>query len=116
MFKLILMDREGKKLKIGDLVKVSDGRGFSFYAKIQYDKKSKTIAPFHTFSFHSFLKVDKLPKNAIERTDRNFTYWFVHNPESDLDVHQTTTRNYVLSWLECERALKESCYCIELIE
>ena len=55
MFKLELYDRKGNILSIGDIVKISDGKGFHFFSEVKFLEDEKCIAPFHTFSFHSCL-------------------------------------------------------------
>lgn len=46
MFILELYDRLGNKLNLGDIVKVSDGRGsFQFFAEVKYLEEEKCLTP-----------------------------------------------------------------------
>ena len=114
MFILKLFDREGTELKEGDLLQVSDGRGFTFYAEVGYDEKEQIIHPFHTFSFHSFLKVKEVPNEFIllpTKTDTKYKYWYADQPEEDNDAE--SFKNYFMSWKECEMLLSDRCFRIE---
>jgi hypothetical protein len=112
MFKLTLHDRKGQELKEGDIVKVSDGRNIKFYSEVKYLPESKAIAPFHTFSFHSFEKVDKLPENAVlQPTETSYKIWYIVGIEPDEDAKDF--EDYLLSWRECERLLEKNIFRIE---
>lgn len=113
MFKLELYDRLGNKLNMGDIVKISNGRNFSFYAEVKYLKKEKCITPFHTFSFHSFEKVDKVPDHAEKSTEERYNIWFTHNPEQDLNPEYG--EKYLIDWRQCEHLLQQRCFRIEPI-
>ncbi len=110
--KLVLTDVHGKTLNFGDIVKINSGRGDDscFYAEVKYLEKEKAIAPFHTFSFHSFEKVDKLPENAQELNEPRYKAWFVNTgPEA-----AKRFEGYLMSWRQCEHELHR-CFHIELI-
>ena len=115
MFILKLYDRKGNLLKIGDLVKISDGRHFKFFSEIKYLEKEQAIAPFHTFSFHSIEKIDKIPDNAnIIKQEGRYNAWFTHNAEVDEDPERYD--KYFRHWIECEYLLSQRCFIIELIK
>ena len=80
MFTLELYDRKGNKLNIGDIVKISDGKNFTFYSEVKYLEKEKAIAPFHTFCFHSFEKVETVPDHAKPGTEERYKIWYTHTP------------------------------------
>jgi hypothetical protein len=112
MFLLKLYDRQGTELNEGDIVKISDGKSFSFYSEIKYLEKEEAIAPFHTFSFHSFLKVDKLPENTILSKEIRYRIWFVQNPE--LDESPEEGEKYLIDWRQCEHLLSQRCFRIKM--
>lgn len=112
MFTLKLYDRLGTELKIGDIVKISDGHKFSFYSEIKYLASEECIAPFHTFCFHSFEKVDKLPENAVLSTiETRYKCWYINNPTSDDNAAQFS--HYLTEWRQCERLLEQRTYRIQ---
>lgn len=115
MFKLELYDRVGNKLHIGDIVKVSDGKGFSFFAEVKYLEDEKVITPFHTFSFHSFEKVDKVPDHAKKSTEEMFDMWYTHSPELDEEKAAKEAEKYLIDWRQCEHLLEKRCFRIELL-
>jgi hypothetical protein len=112
MFTLELLDRNGVSLKEGDIVKVSNGKEFHFFAEVKYLEKENAIAPFHTFSFHSFEKIDKLPDNAIKSTETRYGIWYVTDPENDCAEAAESAKDYLISWRECEHALDKRCFKI----
>ena len=112
MFILELYDRLGQKLNIGDIVKISDGRHFKFYAEVKYLADEECIAPFHTFSFHSFEKVDKVPENAIQSTEERYKIWYIDNPESDDNAKNY--EHYLIEWRKCEVLLRNKIFRIKL--
>jgi intein/homing endonuclease len=114
MFLLKLYDRKGKELNEGDIVAVSDGKRFTFYCEVKYLAKEKVIAPFHTFSFHSFEKVDKVPANAVESTEERYKIWYIYNEEATADEAADKAKNYLMDWRECEHLLSEKCFQIQL--
>jgi len=114
MFKLKLYDRIGNELQIGDIVKVSDGKNIIFYSEVKYLEKEQVITPFHTFSFHSFEKVDKLPDNAIKCTEERYNIWFTHSVEADSEAAAEAANKYLIDWRVCEHLLETRCFRIEL--
>lgn len=114
MFTLELYDRIGQPLNIGDIVKVSDGRRFNFYAEVKYLEKEETITPFHTFSFHSFEKVAELPETLIKCSEERYNIWFTHNPEIDTEEAIKEAEKYLIDWRQCEHLLKNRCFRIKL--
>jgi len=116
MFKLELYDRKGNKLNLGDIVKVSNGKEFSFYAEVKYLENEKVIAPFHTFSFYSFEKVDKIPEHAKKSTtEERYNVWYTHSPELDEKEAVEYANKYLISWRECEYLLEKRCFRVELL-
>jgi len=111
MFILKLQDREGKELNEGDLVAISNGKEFTFYCEVKFLEKEQAIAPFHTFSFHSFVKVDKLPENAIKSSEERCNIWYVPNAEEDKGAN--SFNRYLISWRECEIALEKRAFNIQ---
>ena len=115
MFKLELYDRIGNKLNLGDIVKVSNGREFSFYAEVKYLENEKVITPFHTFSFHSFEKVDKIPEHAKKSTEERYNIWYTHSPELDEKEAAEYANKYLIDWRQCEHLLEKRCFRVELL-
>lgn len=113
MFTLKLYDRKGAELKEGDIVKVSDGRRFSFFAEVKWLEKEQAIAPFHNFSFHSFDKVKSIPENAVKSTEERYNIWYVYDEFAELDEESNDFSQYLMSWRECESMLKDRCFRIE---
>lgn len=113
MFKLELYDRIGNKLNMGDIVKISNGKEFTFYAEVKYLEAEKCITPFHTFSFHSFEKVEKVPDHAIKSAEERYGIWYTHNPEVDESAKEA--EKYLIDWRQCEHLLQQRCFRIELI-
>lgn len=108
MFILKLLDRKGKELNIGDIVKVSDGRYITFFAEVKWLEKEKVITPFHTFSFHSFEKVDKVPDDAIKSTEERYNIWYLDEKIED-DEGVSNFEHYLMEWRKCERILERCC-------
>lgn len=115
MFKLTLYDRVGNELKIGDIVKVSNGQRLQFYAEVKYLEAEKVITPFHTFSFHSFEKIETLPENAIRLSEERYAIWYTHSPELDESQAVQHAEKYLIDWRHCEYLLEKRCFRIELI-
>lgn len=111
MFILKLQDREGKELNEGDLVAISNGKEFTFYCEVKFLEKEQAIAPFHTFSFHSVVKVDKLPENAVKSTEERCNIWYVPNAEEDNE--SKSFERFLISWRECEIALEKRAFIIK---
>ena len=110
MFTLKLYDRKGIELNLGDIVKISDGRWIEFFAEITYLEKDKCIAPFHTFSFHSFEKVDKVPENALRATEERYNVYYLINKEEDYEAKNY--ESYLTEWRSCEHLLEKGYYRI----
>jgi hypothetical protein len=101
MFTLHLYDRKGNELKEGDIVKISNGREFTFYAEVKYIAEERIITPFHTFSFHSFEKVDNLPEGAIRSTEERYGIWYLPG-EKEQDNEAESYEQYLSEWRQCE--------------
>lgn len=112
MFILKIYDRKGKELKIGDTVKVSDRKDFKFYAEVKYLEKEKVLTPFHTFSFHSFEKVDGIPEGATKSTEERYGIWYFPDPEKDESAQDFET--YLMEWRACEHNIGKGFFKIEL--
>ena len=112
MFTLKLYDRNGQPLKQGDIVKISDGRSFAFFSEVKYLEDEKVIAPFHTFSFHSFEKVKKVPANAKPSTETRYKIWYLEEKEEDLEA--SSSEKYLADWRDCESLLEKKCFRIFL--
>ena len=112
MFTLKLQDSNGIALNMGDIVRVENGRGTDtcFYAEVKYLEKEKAIAPFHTFSFHKFIKVDSVPENATKSTEERYGIWYLRGENSEYD----NMSKYLIDWRQCEHLLEAGCYSIEL--
>lgn len=115
MFKLNLFDSVGNKLKMGDIVAVSDHSGrLTFYAEVKYLPEEGVITPFHTFSFHSFTKVNKLPDHVMKSTEERYNIWYTHSPEKNSEEVTQRAEKYLLDWRQCEHLLHSRCFRIEL--
>ena len=113
MFLLTLMDRNGTPLNMGDIVKVCNSRGeFTFYSEVKYLEKEKKIAPFHTFSFHSFEKVDKVPDHCTKSTEERYQIWYTNNPESESKEIHDMFEKYLIDWRCCEHLIENSCFSL----
>lgn len=112
MFELKLYDRKGNSLEEGDIVKISDGREFSFFAEVKYLEDEQVITPFHTFSFLSFEKIDKLPENAIRSTEERYGIWYVYRNEAEKDNEADQFEKYLMDWRKCENHLAKRCWRI----
>jgi hypothetical protein len=113
MFTIKLQDRKGNPLNEGDIVKISDGKAFTFFAEVKFLEKEGVIAPFHTFSFHSFERVDKVPDNAIKsKEEQRYDIWYVYSDEAEKDENANDYENYLLSWRECERLMDSNVFKI----
>lgn len=113
-FMLTLYDRKGQQLNMGDIVKVSLRGQFQFYSEVKYLEEEKAIAPFHTFSFHSFEKVDSAPEGAKLSTETRYKIWYVQDPENDEEAD--SFEKYLMDWRSCEHELEKACFRIELIK
>jgi len=112
MFTLTLTDRNGTPLNEGDIVKISNSGKFTFFSEVKYLEKEKVITPFHTFTFHSFEKVDKVPDSAIKSSEERYDIWFLGN-EASPDHKAADYEGYLMEWRKCERNLEKRCWRIE---
>lgn len=113
MFTLKLQDRKGNVLNEGDIVRISNGEIFNFFAEVKYLEKEKAITPFHTFSFHSFEKVSEVPDNATKSTETRYNIWYVANEHASADNCAEEHERYLLDWRECEHLIEKRCFFIE---
>jgi hypothetical protein len=114
MFKLKLYDRKGKALSLGDIVKISDGKKFTFFCEIKYLPEEQVITPFHTFSFHSFEKVEAVPEDATKSTEERYNIWYV-SEDAEEDNQSDDFNKYLMGWRECEHMLQNRCWRIEIL-
>lgn len=115
MFTLELYDRNGAKLQLGDLVRISNGRKFVFYTEIKYLPEECAISPFHTFSFHSVEKVDEVPEGCTQsQHETRFKVWY--NKTHDEDLDPKSGKDYLMSWRSCELALEQKMFRIKIQE
>lgn len=112
MFKLSLHDHHGNELKLGDIVRVNTGNSYPshFYARVTWIKDKQIIAPFSTFSFHSFERVDDLPEGAIKSTEDSYDIWYL--PDNDEETSPEIFKDYLMSWRDLEYNLNSRCYRI----
>lgn len=112
MFILKLFDRNGNELKEGDFVKISNGKEFTFFAEVKYLEKENIITPFHTFSFHSFEKIDKIPNEAKKSTEDRYDIWYIYNDDEYQDYKSSDFEKYLISWKQCEYYLEKRSWAI----
>lgn len=115
MFILKLFDRKGNELKEGDYVKISNGKEFTFFAEVKYIESEGIITPFHTFSFHSFEKVDKIPDEAKKSTEARYDIWYMYSDDAEQDDKALDFEKYLMSWRECEHHLEKRSWAIKQI-
>lgn len=108
MFELRIYDRKGTELKLGDTVAISDGRHINFFAEVKWLEKEQVLAPFHTFSFHSMVKVDSIPADAVKSSEERYNIWYLPEKQEDNERFE----DYLKSWRECEIALEKSMFRI----
>ena len=113
MFRLTIYDRNGNQLNEGDIVKISDGKNFNFYCQVTYLEDEQVLAPFHTFSFHSVVKVNSVPITAIKSSETLYNIWYEDTPEKD---NSESFEKYLMSWKECESLLEKRSYRIQRIQ
>lgn len=109
-FILTIHDRKGVELNEGDVVAVFDRRNYTFFAEVKWLESEQVLTPFHTFSFHSFEKVDKVPENATLSTEERYKIWYL--PEAEKDNEDGNFEKYLSGWRECEYLLENRCYRI----
>jgi len=112
VFILKLFDRKGIELQLGDFVKISNGKQFSFYCEVTWLDAEKIIAPFHTFTFHSFEKIDAIPDNATKSTEERYNIWYVYDEQAEEDKDAESFEQYLSAWRSCEVLLEKRCYQI----
>lgn len=115
MFTLELFDRNGVKLQLGDIVKISNGKSFDFYAEVKYLPEEQIITPFHTFSFHSVVKVDEVPKEATKAREDRYNVWYIPTRDQ-FDTDPEAGERYLMSWRTCEYKLEQKMFRIQLRE
>jgi hypothetical protein len=117
---LTIHDKNGTELKFGDIVKIevnTSGSHYTFYSEVKYLPESKSIAPFHTFAFHGFEKVDKLPDNVDQLEEPRYRCWMHKHDESEDDAPQKEAYSkYLMEWRECEHLLAEKIFQIHIGE
>jgi hypothetical protein len=113
MFELKLYDRLGQELHEGDLVMISNKGYFNFYSEVKFLKDEMIIAPFHTFCFHSFVKVGKVPEDAILSTEKRYKIWYLNDEDAKKDSNHSDFERYLTSWRECEFHLDQKSFRIE---
>lgn len=116
MFTLTVHDRKGNKLSEGDIVQISEGRHFTFWAEVKFLEQEQVLAPFHTFSFHSFEKVKEVPPEAVKSTEIRYGIWYLQADEDNLDEDAGQFERYLSSWRECEHLLSDRVYRIQKIK
>lgn len=112
MFILRLYDRNGIELKLGDIVRISDGRRFQFYSEIKYLDHG-VITPFSTFSYHSIEKVSEVPEGATLSTETRYRIWWINNSDEEDEEYADKFKAYLQSWRECETWIDNKCYRID---
>lgn len=115
MFTLELFDRKGQSLQLGDHVKISNGKNFTFFAEVKFLEKEQCITPFHTFCFHSFEKITEIPKNAVKSIEERYNIWYLYDEQAEIDTEAETFKDYLMSWRECEHHLEKRSYRIKKI-
>jgi len=115
MFILELYDRDGVKLQLGDIVKISNGKSFDFYAEVKYLPEEQIITPFHTFSFHSVVKIDQIPENAVKSFETRYNVWYLPTRDQ-FDTDPEAGEKYLQSWRACEYKLEKKMFRIQLQE
>lgn len=113
MFTLELFDRNGVKLQLGDIVKISNGKSFDFYAEVKYLPEEQIITPFHTFSFHSVVRVDEVPENAVKSSEERYNVWYLPGRDQ-IDTDPEAGEKYLQSWRACEYKLNQNIFRIRL--
>lgn len=113
MLVLELYDSNGLKLNFGDIVRVSNGR-VEFFAEVKYLEKEQIITPFHTFSFHSFHKVNVLPDGLNKSSETRYDIWY--NPLTNHEYENVKDSQYLMDWRQCEHLLEKRCYRIQNID
>lgn len=111
-FELKIYDRKGTELHLGDTVMVSDGNKIHFYAEVKWIAKQSILTPFHTFSFHSFEKVNAVPIDAVKSSEQRYNIWYLAEGKED----EVRFEDYLKSWRECEIAMEKGCFRIRPLQ
>lgn len=114
MFEITFHDRNGTELKEGDIVALSDGRSINFYCEVKWIEAEQIMAPWHTFSFHSVEKIDKLPDGVTLSDETRYKCWFHNSPLDDSD--SKPFNNYLMEWRTCEREIDKRVFRIKRID
>ena len=101
-FLLTIHDREGTELNEGNVVAISDGSRIKFYAEVKYLEAEQIITPFHTFSFSSMIKVDRVPDEAVLSSEERYKIWYMPSDTANKDERGEEFRKFLISWRECE--------------
>lgn len=113
MFEITFHDRNGLELKEGDIVALSDGRSLQFYCEVKWIEEEQIMAPWHTFSFHSVEKVDKLPEGLTLSNETRFKCWYHNEPLEDGE--NSKFNDYLMEWRTCEREIDRRVFRIKRI-
>lgn len=132
MFRLTLHDNMGVELVEGDIVKVIN-RGHDntiFFSEVRWIEKNGCkegiLVPFHTFSFHSFQKIEGgleallsiYKDRLIECIVEGVEYWYVSKLDSEKlnddenEEDEDEVSKYLMDWRQCEYLISEGCYRI----
>jgi uncharacterized protein YrzB (UPF0473 family) len=116
---LTIHDRKGNELKFGDIVKIdchSMGNYYTFYSEVKYLQESQSIAPFHTFAFHSVEKVDCIPDGAIASTEERYKVWYECREigEDEETPPKESFDRYLMEWRECEHLLEQKIFRVHV--
>jgi hypothetical protein len=118
---LTIHDRKGNELKFGDIVMIechSMGNYYRFYSEVKYLPESQSIAPFHTFSFHSVEKVDRIPDGAVASTEERYKVWYECRElgEDEEIPKKESYERYLMEWRECEHLLEQKIFRVHTTE
>jgi hypothetical protein len=113
MFEITFHDRNGTELKEGDVVALSDGKALRFYCEVKWIEAENIMAPWHTFSFHSVEKADKLPDGLTLSDETRYKCWYHNDPAED--NASGSFEHYRMEWLTCEREIDKRVFRIKRI-
>jgi hypothetical protein len=94
-------------------LELCDRNGAPLNAEVKYLEDENIITPFHTFSFISFEKVDKVPDNAIKSNEERYSIYYLADPEDDESGKDFN--NYLMDWRICEHHLETRTFKINKI-
>jgi len=115
MFVLKLFDRLGNEINEGDIVKISNKGYFTFFSEVKFIQEEMIITPFHTFCFHSFEKVNEVPKEAVLSSEKRYNIWYLNDEYAQKDTNHSNFEHYLMSWKECEYHINQKSYKIEKV-